>query len=134
VTGEPAQPFGCVLLAVLAAVSGAFWAIVALYAANILGLGPTGFGVLLAVGAAGSLAGSLLAEPLAARLGTAGAIRLAVALITLATAGLAATRSPLVAGTLPGRWGVHRRSGPAGQSVDTRRLSLGERAGADPGS
>jgi len=90
----------CVLLAVLAAVSGAFWAVAALYAASILGLGPTGFGVLLAVGAAGSLAGSLLAEPLAARLGTAGAIRLAVALVTLATAGLAATRSPLVAGAL----------------------------------
>ncbi len=90
----------CVLLAVLAAVSGAFWAVAALYAASILGLGPTGFGVLLAVGAAGSLAGSLLAEPLAARLGTAGAIRLAVALVTVATAGLAATGSPLVAGAL----------------------------------
>jgi len=90
----------CVLLAVLAAVSGAFWAVAALYAASILGLGPTGFGVLLAVGAAGSLAGSLLAEPLAARLGTAGAIRLAVTLVTLAMAGLAATGSPLVAGAL----------------------------------
>jgi len=90
----------CVLLAVLAAVSGAFWAVAALYAASILGLGPTGFGVLLAVGAAGSLAGSLLAEPLAARLGTAGAIRLAVALVTLAMGGLAATGSPLVAGAL----------------------------------
>ncbi len=90
----------CVLLAVLAAVSGAFWAIAALYAASILGLGPTGFGVLLAVGAAGSLAGSLLAEPLAARLGTAGAIRPAVALVTLAMGGLAATGSPLVAGAL----------------------------------
>jgi len=90
----------CVLLAVLAAVSGAFWAVAALYAASILGLGPTGFGVLLAVGAAGSLAGSLLAEPLASRLGTAGAIRLAVAVVTVATAGLAATRSPLVAGAL----------------------------------
>jgi len=90
----------CVLLAVLAAVSGAFWAVAALYAASILGLGPTGFGVLLAVGAAGSLAGSLLAEPLAARFGTAGAIRLAVAVVTVATAGLAATRSPLVAGAL----------------------------------
>jgi len=90
----------CVLLAVLAAVSGAFWAVAALYAASILGLGPTGFGVLLAAGAAGSLAGSLLAEPLAARLGTASAIRLAVALVTVATAGLAATGSPLVAGAL----------------------------------
>ncbi len=90
----------CVLLAVLAAVSGAFWAVAALYAASILGLGPTGFGVLLAVGAAGSLAGSLLAEPLAARFGTAGAIRLAVAVVTIATAGLAVTRSPLVAGAL----------------------------------
>ncbi len=90
----------CVLLAVLAAVSGAFWAVAALYAASILGLGPTGFGVLLAVGAAGSLAGSLLAEPLAARLGTAGAIRLAVAVITIAMTGLAATGSPLVAGAL----------------------------------
>jgi len=90
----------CVLLAVLAAVSGAFWAVAALYAASILGLGPTGFGVLLAVGAAGSLAGSLLAEPLASRLGTAGAIRLAVAVVTVATAGLAATGSPLVAGAL----------------------------------
>ncbi len=90
----------CVLLAVLAAVSGAFWAVAALYAASILGLGPTGFGVLLAVGAAGSLAGSLLAEPLAVRLGTAGATRLSVAVVTVATAGLAVTRSPLVAGAL----------------------------------
>ncbi len=90
----------CVLLAVLAAVSGAYWAIAALYAANILGLGSSGFGVLLAVGATGSLASSLLAEPLAARLGTAGAIRLAVAVVTLAMAGLAVTRSPLVAGAL----------------------------------
>jgi len=90
----------CVLLAVLAAVSGAFWAVAALYAASILGLGPTGFGVLLAVCAAGSLAGSLLAEPLAGRLGTAGAVRLAVGVVTVATAGLAATRSPLVAGAL----------------------------------
>jgi hypothetical protein len=39
--------------------------------------------------AAGSLADSLLAEPLAVRLGTAGAIRLAVAVFTLAMAGLA---------------------------------------------
>ncbi len=90
----------CVLLAVLAAVSGAFWAVAALYAASILGLGPTGFGVLLAVGAAGSLAGSLLAEPLAVRLGTAGATRLSVAVVTVAMAGLAVTRSPLVAGAL----------------------------------
>jgi len=90
----------CVLLAVLAAVSGAFWAVAALYAASILGLGPTGFGVLLAVGAAGSLAGSLLAEPLAVRLGTAGATRLSVEVVTVAMAGLAVTRSPLVAGAL----------------------------------
>jgi len=90
----------CVLLAVLAAVSGAFWAVAALYAASILGLGPTGFGVLLAVGAAGALAGSLLAEPLAVRLGTAGATRLSVAVVTVAMAGLAVTRSPLVAGAL----------------------------------
>ena len=58
---------------VLAALSGAFWANAALYAVEVLGLGPTGFGVLLAVAAAGSLAVGLLAERVLAALGTAGA-------------------------------------------------------------
>lgn len=87
----------CGVLGVLAALSGAFWAIAALYAGEVLGLGPTGFGFLLAVAAAGSVAGGLLAERVAAVLGTAGAIRLALTSTTAALATLALTRTPAVA-------------------------------------
>ena len=77
----------CVLHAVLAAVSGAFLAVAALYAASILGADSEQHTEASgAKRAAGSLADSLLAEPLAVRLGTAVAIRLGVAVFTVAIA------------------------------------------------
>jgi len=50
--------------ALVALADSAWFAIFVIYAENRLGLGPTAFGALLAVGAAGGLLGSLLAEHL----------------------------------------------------------------------
>ncbi|GAA0917990.1 hypothetical protein GCM10009557_89660 [Virgisporangium ochraceum] len=58
-----------VVLAAVAAVDSAWFAIFVLYAQNRLGLGAVGFGLLLATGAAGGLVGSLAAERLVARFG-----------------------------------------------------------------
>lgn len=55
---------------------------------------------MLAVGAAGSLLGSQLAPTLRDRLGTTGAIHLAVALIVVAAVGLALSRSGVLAAAL----------------------------------
>lgn len=86
-----------VVLAALGFASGAFWGVVALYAQQVLGLGPTGFGVVLAVGAGGSLLGSQLAPWVSSRLGAGGAMYAAAALVVLSMAGLALTRSGVVA-------------------------------------
>nr|WP_162458450.1 MFS transporter [Pseudactinotalea terrae] len=57
-----------VLVGALVALADSAWfAIFVIYAKDRLGLGPTGFGALLAVGAAGGLLGSLLAEQLIRR-------------------------------------------------------------------
>ena len=89
-----------VMLASLGFASGAFWGVIALYATGRLGLGPTGFGFVLAVGAAGSLVGSHLAPAVRDRLGTASAIHLAVALVVVSVLGLALTSSGVVAAAL----------------------------------
>lgn len=89
-----------VVLAALGFASGAFWGVIALYGADVLSLGPTGFGLFLAVGAAGSLLGSQIAPALRERLGTAGAMYAGAALVVVAAAGLALTRSPVVATAL----------------------------------
>lgn len=89
-----------IVLAALGFASGAFWGVIALYAADILSLGPTGFGLFLAIGAAGSLLGSQIAPAVRDRLGTAGAMYAGVALVVAASVGLAITRSPVVATAL----------------------------------
>ena len=89
-----------IVLAALGFASGAFWGVIALYAADVLSLGPTGFGLFLAVGAAGSLLGSQIAAAVRGRLGTAGAMYAGVALVIAAAVGLALTCSPVVATAL----------------------------------
>lgn len=89
-----------VVLAALGFASGAFWGVIALYATEVLGLSPTGFGLLLAIGASGSLLGSQLAPALRARLGVAGAMSTGVGLVAVSMAGLALTTSGPVATAL----------------------------------
>ncbi|PWJ47580.1 Transmembrane secretion effector [Quadrisphaera granulorum] len=88
------------VLAALGFASGAFWGVIALYVHDTLGLGPTGFGVILAVGAVGALIGSQVAPWVRARLGVGGAMYSAAALIVLSMAGLAITGSGVVAAAL----------------------------------
>jgi predicted MFS family arabinose efflux permease len=54
------------VVAVIALADSAWFAVFVLYAEGRLGLGPTGFGALLALGAGGGLAGALLADRLVA--------------------------------------------------------------------
>lgn len=87
-------------LAALGFASGAFWGVIALYATQVLHLGPTGFGLMLAVGACGSLLGSQIAPGLRTRMGTPGAMYLGVGLVVVSGVGLALTRSAALAATL----------------------------------
>ena len=89
-----------IMLAALGFASGAFWGVIALYAADILSLGPTGFGLFLALGAAGSLVGSQIAPAVRERMGAAAAMYAGVALVIACAVGLALTRSPVVATAL----------------------------------
>jgi len=79
------------MVAALGLASGAFWAIAALYATRILHLPPTGYGLMLAIGATGALLGSFIASRIRARLGTARSIHLAVTVIGLASVGFGVT-------------------------------------------
>jgi len=88
------------MVAALGLASGAFWAIVALYATRILHMPPTGYGLMLAIGATGALLGSFIASRIRARLGTAQSIHLAVTVIGLACVGFAVTTNAVVACTL----------------------------------
>lgn len=88
------------MMAALGLASGAFWAIVALYATRILHMPPTGYGIMLAIGATGALLGSFIASWIRARLGTALSIHLAVAVIGLACVGFAVTTHAVVASGL----------------------------------
>jgi predicted MFS family arabinose efflux permease len=54
------------VVAVIALADSAWFALFVLYTTGRLGLGPTGFGALLALGAGGGLAGALLADRLVA--------------------------------------------------------------------
>lgn len=77
--------------------SGAFWAVIALYSQQVLHLSAAGYGVMLAVGAAGSLLGSLTANSIRNRLGTARAVYFAVILVVGAAFALAVTTSAVLA-------------------------------------
>ena len=89
-----------VMLAALGFASGAFWGVIALYAFEVLRLGPGAVGLVLAVGAAGSLTGSAAAPAIARRLGAVGAMYLGLTMVIAAAVGLALTRSGVIAAAL----------------------------------
>lgn len=91
-------------LSLIAAVTNlvlfATFSIQVLYALEILGLSPTGFGFFLAAEAFGAMAGSMLAGRAKKRLGMTGAVAIALAIAGAANIGLVFTSSWVVAGAL----------------------------------
>lgn len=81
------------LLAAMTAVAGlvdeAVFAIFVLYAQDLLGLGPVGYGLLFAAGAVGGISGSLTVNPLTNRIGSRKMLLLSLILGTLSIVGLA---------------------------------------------
>jgi MFS family permease len=78
-----------------------------LFARERLGLGPEGYGVLLALGAVGSLVGAGSVGWLVRRVGASVLLRVGLVIETLTHLVLALTRSPLVAGSIMALFGVH---------------------------
>jgi MFS family permease len=99
------RPLRALVLAIglVAAADSAWFAVLVLYARQALHLGPTGFGALLAAGAAGGVLGAVAAERVVGRLGAGRAIGLALAgstvppLLLAATTDLVATLAVIVA-------------------------------------
>lgn len=83
------------------------FSVLVLFASERLGLDAAGYGVLLAVSALGGLAGSAIAAPLRARLGSRWTITAALALGAATLAGLAVTQDPVVAGILLALYILH---------------------------
>jgi predicted MFS family arabinose efflux permease len=83
------------------------FSVLVLFARDRLGLDAAGYGVLLAASALGGLAGSGVAAPLRARLGSRWTITAALALGAASLAGLAVTRDPVVAGVLLALYILH---------------------------
>ncbi|MFB9407319.1 MFS transporter [Dactylosporangium matsuzakiense] len=76
----------------------ALWALLPVVAAHRLGLGPTGYGLLLAAVGAGSIAGAFLLPWLRGRLSPNRAYALCAAVYAAGLAVLALTRSPVLSG------------------------------------
>lgn len=83
------------------------FSVLVLFAGERLGLDAAGYGVLLAASALGGLAGSAIAAPLRARLGSRWTITSALGLGAASLAGLAVTRDPIVAGALLALYILH---------------------------
>ncbi|UKF29213.1 MFS transporter [Clavibacter nebraskensis] len=83
------------------------FSVLVLFARDRLGLDAAGYGVLLAASALGGLAGSAIAAPLRARLGSRWTVTAALALGAASLAGLAVTRDPIVAGILLALYILH---------------------------
>ncbi|AJW79375.1 MFS transporter [Clavibacter michiganensis] len=83
------------------------FSVLVLFAGERLGLDAVGYGVLLAASALGGLAGSAIAAPLRARLGSRRTITAARALGAASLGGLAVTRDPIVAGILLALYILH---------------------------
>ena len=79
---------------------GALFSVFVLFARVRLGTGPLGYGLLLAVMAAGGLAGGLAAGRVTSAIGAGTALRVELAVEALTYAGLLLTRDPAVAGAL----------------------------------
>jgi MFS family permease len=82
-------------------------AVLVLYSQERLGLGSTGFGVLMACLAVGGIAASLVAERIVDRLGPATTMRIGLLIEAATHLGLALTRSPVVAGGILALFGFH---------------------------
>jgi MFS family permease len=82
-------------------------AILVLYAQQRLGLGPVGYGALVASLAVGGIAASLVAERLIGRLGPATTMRVGLLIEASTHLALALTRSPLLAGGVLALFGFH---------------------------
>jgi predicted MFS family arabinose efflux permease len=82
-------------------------AILVLYARERLGLGPVGYGVLLACLAIGGIAASLVAERVVGWLGPATTMRVGLLIEASTHLVLALTSSPLVAGAILALFGFH---------------------------
>ena len=81
-------------------VESAIMAVFVLFTLEVLGLRPTGYGVLLTTGALGGLLGSLIATRVIDRLGHARALMATVALGAVTYVGIALTSSAVVVGAL----------------------------------
>lgn len=88
------------LVAVIGLVDTAWFAILVLYALQILGLDPVGFALLLAVGAGGSVLGGVTAATLVRRLGSAPVLLSSVALMAATQVAIGLTSSGMVAGVM----------------------------------
>ncbi|HEX2355093.1 MAG TPA: MFS transporter, partial [Micromonosporaceae bacterium] len=80
--------------------SAAALGILVLVAQERLGVNATGYGLLLAVGAVGGIAGGFVAGPLVNRVGPGTALFISNLLPAIGYAGMALTRSPYVAATM----------------------------------
>jgi predicted MFS family arabinose efflux permease len=96
-----------VTLGVLNLVLVAQNAIMVLYAQERLGLGPTGYGLLLTVTGLGGVVGSVFAPRILSLTGDAGYLRLAVIIEAIFPAIIALTSSPYVVGVDMFFFGVH---------------------------
>jgi predicted MFS family arabinose efflux permease len=88
----------CVLIGLSNLVFSAMMAVAVLYALEILGLTETGYGLLLAAFAVGSLGSTAVASRLARRIGPGRALWCSIAGSVTAFAGLGVTSSPIAAG------------------------------------
>ena len=86
---------------------GAVWSILVLYAAEQLGLGEVGYGLLITTSAAGGILGTVAYVAVESRIGMANIMRIGLIIETLTHLGLAITRSPLVAGGILFVFGAH---------------------------
>ena len=76
------------------------FSILVLFVRDVLGLGETGYGVLLAFSAVGGLVGSAVAGPLSRRLGAGRTISVSLLIGAGSYAGIAVSSSPLFVGTM----------------------------------
>jgi MFS family permease len=81
--------------------------ILVLYAQERLGVGPVGYGVLLASLAVGGITASLVAERVVGRLGPATVLRVGLVIESSTHLGLALARSPLLVGGIFALFGFH---------------------------
>jgi Na+/melibiose symporter-like transporter len=86
---------------------GAAWSVLVLYAAERLGLGPVGFGLLSTVGALGGIVGTAGYDRLERHVGLAWIMRVGLVIETLTHLGLALTTTPWVAMTIVFVFGAH---------------------------